>query len=86
MLFEGMRTSHKIAGEPVHVFLAIAIHRKVPKPKIVCFIGSRKSLKAERDRIIEEIQAKSIALKTNTIIAITHANSGPTNRANRPKG
>ena len=69
MLLEGMGTSQQIAGEPVCVFLAMAIRRKVLKPEIVCFIGSKESLEAERDRIIGEVQAESIARKINTTIA-----------------
>ena len=73
MLLEGMGTSQQIAGEPVCVFLAMAIRRKVLKPEIVCFIGSKESLEAERDRIIGEVQAESIARKINTTIAQQNA-------------
>ena len=69
MVLKGIGTSQQIAGEPVCVFLAMAIHRKVLKPEIVCFIGSKESLEAERDRIIGEVQAESIARKINTTIA-----------------
>ena len=69
MVLKGIGTSQQIAGEPVCVFLAMAIHRKVLKPEIVCFIGSKESLEAERDRIIAEVQTESIARKINTAIA-----------------
>jgi hypothetical protein len=78
MSLEGMGTSQQIAGEPVCVFLAMSLHRKVLKPEIVCFIGSKESLEAERDRIIAEVQAESIARKITTTIAhdYSHARSG----------
>jgi hypothetical protein len=70
MSLQGMGTSQQIAGEPVCVFLAMAIHRKVPKPEIVCFVGSKESLEAERDRIIAEVQTESITRKIDTTIAL----------------
>jgi hypothetical protein len=69
MSLQGMGTSQRIAEEAVCVFLVMALHRKVPKPEIVCFIGSKESLEAERDRIIREVQTESIARKINTTIA-----------------
>jgi hypothetical protein len=69
MSLEGMGTSQHLAGEPVCVFLIMTLYRKVLKPEIVCFIGSKESLEAERDRIIAKVKAESIARKINTAIA-----------------
>jgi hypothetical protein len=61
---QGMGTSQQIAGEPVCAFLAMSLHRKAIKPEIVCFIGSKEALEAERDRIVAEVQTESIARKS----------------------